>query len=94
MACDCELKSSDVEAQFGDLDRTVEPDRRLEGTHYPVPPQATDPQGNKVVTYNIRGPAGYVTSFQVRYDHRGRVIVMAGHLDPLPDHQPMGSLRK
>lgn len=89
IGCDCDLTPTDIEAVFGDVDRTVDRDRRLDGTHYPVPPRATHPLGNRVVRYTLRGPEGYVSSFEVRYDHQGRVTVMTGRAEPAPATQPV-----
>lgn len=85
--CDCELTSTDIEGVFGDVDRTIDRDRRLDGTHYPLPPPATHPLGNKVATYRVRAPEGYVSSFEVRYDHQGRVHTMTGRTEPAPAPQ-------
>lgn len=81
--CDCDLTSADIEAVFGDVDRTVE-DYRPGRSHQPVPPKATHPLGNKVVRHTLRGPEGYVSSFEVRYDHEGRVTHLTGRMQPAP----------
>jgi hypothetical protein len=82
--CDCNLTNTDIEAVFGDVDRIVDRDRRFDRSHYPVPPRATHPLGNKVVRYTLRGPEGYISSFEVHYDPQGRVAQMAGRTDPVP----------
>lgn len=56
IACKCGIRGSDVEAAFGNVDRTVRPDRRLANTHYPVPPPATDPMGNLIVIWTTANP--------------------------------------
>lgn len=88
LACTCELTSADIEAVFGDVDRTVDRDRRFDHTHYPAPAPATRPLGNKVVTYRLRAPDGYASSFEVRYDPDGRVAAMTGRTEAAPTPQP------
>lgn len=81
IGCNCDLTNTDIEAVFGNVDRTVERDRRFENSHYPLPPRATHPLGNKVARYTLHGPEGYVTSFEVRYDYEGYVTSLSGSLD-------------
>lgn len=85
--CECLLMNMHIEAVFGDVDRTIYRDRRLDGGHYPAPPRATHPLGNKIARYAVRAPEGYVSSFEVHYDHQGRVQMMAGSTEPAPAAQ-------
>lgn len=82
--CECLLTSTDIEAVFGDVDRTIDRDRRYDRSHYPVPPRATHPLGNKIARYTVRAPEGYVSAFEVKYDHQGRVHTMTGRTEPAP----------
>jgi hypothetical protein len=75
--CSCQLRIEDIEGVFGTGRRTVTDERERERMLLPgdmaLPPPATDPMGNKRVTYEIQTPLGYRSTFSVVLDPYGHV---------------------
>jgi hypothetical protein len=73
LRCACLLRIEDVEQVFGTDRRTITENRGLPGTHYALPPPATDRFGNKIVSYQIDADRQYVASFTVKFDPAGNI---------------------
>jgi hypothetical protein len=76
IACSCALRIEDIENVFGARNRSVAPDRRLEGTHAPRPRDPTDPLGNKIVTYHIDPANRHVSTLSVAFDPDGNITLI------------------
>ena len=50
---------------------------RMSGPDFPTPPEATDPMGNKNVTYTIASPEAQHSDFSVVFDVNGSMDSLA-----------------
>ena len=80
-SCHCQLRIGDIEAIFGTTGRTMTDERerraRMSGPDFPTPPEATDPMGNKNVTYTIASPEAQHSDFSVVFDVNGSIDSLA-----------------
>jgi hypothetical protein len=79
VTCRCDLRLPDIEAVFGTEGRTIidERERRRAGAFPDIAalPPATDPMGNRRVTYDINRQ-GYRGTMSVVFDFDGRVTTL------------------
>jgi hypothetical protein len=76
LACSCALRVEDIDAVFGARNRSVAPDRRLEGTHAPVPRKPSDPLGNQIATYTIDTIGSHTSTLSVAFNPDGNITLI------------------
>lgn len=79
--CFCRLRIEDIEAVFGTVGSSVVDEREREAhsrSELPGLPRATDPMGNKRVTYEVLTSPAYRSEFSVLFDPNGNVKAFEG----------------
>jgi hypothetical protein len=73
IGCACALRAENLDAAFANANRTVKSKRRPTNNHYPRPPRASDPMGNKLAVYEIPTQPGLASSLHAEFDPAGNI---------------------